>query len=162
MTHGIVKGYAFPAERPAAALSRTPGVVGLSVASSGTWRTERHGSLRRPEMSWRSRRKSRSSSSWPEKLWAPAASGGAGDAILIEVEFEDFLEGAWNDGAEASGSPRSAADLTFTFEERLRWVHELAEFRCEVPGVLEVTIDLARARVDARIAASLLSYLPPF
>ena len=100
-----------------------------------------------------------------EKLWAPAPAAARCGAIAIEVvesalrgdfgiqKDEDFLEGARNDGAAASGSPRGAADHTFSFEERLRWVHEPAEFRCEVPGVLEVRIDLARARVDARIAA---------
>ena len=107
------------------------------------------------------------------KLWDPAPAGDAGDAIEIEVvrgapragdfaeyrEDKDFSEGARKGGTAASGSPRGAADLAFSFEERLRWVHEPAEFRCEVPGVLDVRIDLARARVDARIAASLLHRL---
>ncbi len=104
-----------------------------------------------------------------EKLWAPAPAGDARHAIAIEVvpdgpspedfreceEYGDFLEGARGDDAEANGSPRGAADLTFSFEERLRWTHEPAEFRCEVPGALEIKIDIALARVDARIAASL-------
>ena len=104
-----------------------------------------------------------------ERLWEPAPAGDAANAISIEVvqraplpgdfgehgEYEDFLEGARKDGAAASGSPRGNADSTFSFEEKLRWVHEPAEFRCEVPGALEVKIDIARARVDARIAASL-------
>jgi hypothetical protein len=112
-----------------------------------------------------------------EKLWEPGATGragDAGDAIEIEVvrraprlqdlgeegKYGDFLEGARAGGAVAPGAPRpDAASSISSFEERLRWVHEPAEFRCVVPGVLDVRIDLARARVDARIAASLS--LPP-
>lgn len=103
-----------------------------------------------------------------ERLWEPAPAGDTGDAIAIEVvrrtkrpgdfgEYgtdKDFLEGARKDGATASGSPRHNA-VPFTFEERLRWVHEPSEFRCEVPGVLDVRIDLAGAGIRATLAPAL-------
>jgi hypothetical protein len=105
-------------------------------------------------------------------LWAPDPAESPGDAIGIEVErrptrpgdfgedgelgeFGDSLESARADRAAAPGSPRGAAGPMVLFEESLRWVHEPGEFRCEVPGVFDVRIDLARARIDARIAASL-------
>ena len=104
------------------------------------------------------------------RLWAPESAESRRDSIEIEVvrragrpedlgedgEYGDFLEGARAGGAEAPGSPRrDAADFIFSFEESLRWEHEASEFRCEVPGALKIRIDIARARVDARIAVSL-------
>ncbi|MGE5716897.1 MAG: hypothetical protein ACM369_09635 [Acidobacteriota bacterium] len=92
-----------------------------------------------------------------ERLWAKAPMSGAADVIEIAIErFEDFSGSARANRAAAPGSPRRNP-LPFAFEERLRWAHETAAFRCEVPGVLRVEIDLARARIDARIAASLPS-----
>ncbi len=113
-----------------------------------------------------------------ERLWEPAPGGDTGNAIAIEVvrapphpgdfreyrededllerEDEDFLEGAGREAAEASGSPRGTAGNTFTFEERLRWVHEPAEFRCEVPGVLEVD-NRPRTRASRRAHRALSS-----
>lgn len=103
-----------------------------------------------------------------DRLWEPASTDAA-DSIRMEIlparpspRPEDSggepLEGAWEDGAEAGGSPRGD-DAAFTFEERQRWVHERAEFRCEVPGVLDVRIDFASAHVAARMAPTLSFYL---
>ena len=75
-----------------------------------------------------------------ERLWKPAPAGAAGNAIAIEI---------------VRGAPRGNADPTFSFEERLRWVHEPAEFRCEVPGVFDVRIDLKSARIRAALAPAL-------
>jgi hypothetical protein len=99
------------------------------------------------------------------RLWAPASSDSSSDVIEIEIVrsapspgdfggYEDFLEGARADGAAAPGSPRRNA-APATLEERLRWKHEAAEFRCEVPGVLEVRIDLAGAGIRAALAPGL-------
>lgn len=99
-----------------------------------------------------------------EKLWVPAPEDDA-EAIRMEIlharrsprmggEEENFSEGAWEDGAGAVGSPRGD-DAAFTFEEKQRWAHETAEFRCEIPGALSLTIDFARASVLARIAPAL-------
>lgn len=90
-----------------------------------------------------------------DRLWEPGAKAHSGDAIGIEILGEDFLEGAWEGPAGASGSPRGDDGLSFSFEENQRWVHEDAEFRCDVPGALEIRIDLTRARVAARIAPPL-------
>jgi hypothetical protein len=80
------------------------------------------------------------------QLWVPDSADSPGDAIAIEVvrgapSPEDF--GGYEDAAPA------------TFEEKLRWKHEAAEFRCEVPGVLDVRIDLAGARIRAVLAPGL-------
>jgi hypothetical protein len=82
-----------------------------------------------------------------ERLWEPVPTNDAGYAIAIEVMR----------GADAADSPvpRGAADPTFSFEERLRWVHGASEFRCEVSGVLDVRIDLVRARIRAVLAPPL-------
>ncbi|MCM3875634.1 MAG: hypothetical protein NEA02_04370 [Thermoanaerobaculia bacterium] len=116
-----------------------------------------------------------------ERLWEPAATGNpghSGNAIAIEVvrgstgagntgDYEDFLEGAREDGAAAPGSPRpdAAASSILSFEERLRWVHGASEIRCEVPGVLNVRIDLVSTEIRAALAPGLslsLSKEPPF
>jgi hypothetical protein len=91
-----------------------------------------------------------------ERLWEPASRESGGKEIRIEIRrggSEDSLKGAWKDDAEASSSPRRQV-IAFTFEENQRWVHEAHQFRCEVPGALELTIDFARARVDAHLAPS--------
>jgi hypothetical protein len=84
-----------------------------------------------------------------ERLWEPAPAGDTGDGIAIEVvrgaPRRDFGEGG-EDGD---------FDTTFSFEERLRWVHEPAEFRCVVPGVLDVHIDLVGAGIRAALAPAL-------
>jgi hypothetical protein len=82
------------------------------------------------------------------RLWEPAAPNDLTDAIAIEVRR------AWKGRAEASGSPQRNA-FPFTYEKEQRWVHEAHQFFCEVPGVLDLTIEFARARVDARIAPAL-------
>jgi hypothetical protein len=104
-----------------------------------------------------------------DRLWIPARARDTGDAIdVIEIEvvrraprsggqdgeYEDSLEGAGEGGAAAPRSPRRKV-APFTFEESLRWVHEPAEFRCEVPGVLGVTIDLIGAKIRAALAPAL-------
>ena len=86
-----------------------------------------------------------------ERLWERAAAD-AGDGIRMEILRAPA-------GAEAGGSPRSVADFSYSFEESQRWVHEEHQFRCEVPGALDVKIDFASAHVAARLAPS-LSLLP--
>jgi hypothetical protein len=111
------------------------------------------------------------------KLWEPARAvdeeaGDAAGAIRMEVlharpsprvggeeEEEDFSEGASPGGITAPAVPRGEADLAFSFEEAQRWVHEEHEFRCKVPGALEVQIEFASARVVARIAPALSLFL---
>lgn len=94
------------------------------------------------------------------RLWEERAADDPNPASPIEIEIrrskrpEEFLEGAWEDRPGAGRPPRRDA-ISFTFEENQRWVHEAHRFRCEVPGALELTIDFARARVDARIAPGL-------
>ncbi len=102
-----------------------------------------------------------------DRLWEPASED-SGDTIRMEIlharhsprmggdedEEKIFLEGAWDGGAAAGGSPRSDA-TAFTFEETQRWTHEATEFRCKVPDALSLAIDFASARVVARIAPSL-------
>jgi hypothetical protein len=110
-----------------------------------------------------------------ERLWEPAPAGN--DAIAIEVmrraplpadfeSYEDFLEGVKEDGATTPGSPRpDAANPISSFEGRLRWAHEASEFRCQVPGVLDVRIDLVGGRIRATLAPGLSHFLskkPPF
>jgi hypothetical protein len=112
-----------------------------------------------------------------EKLWEPARAvaeeaGDAGGAIRMEIlhvrhsprmgrgeEEGDFLEGASLGGITAPAAPRGEADLAFSFEETQRWVHEEHEFRCKVPGALEVQIEFASALVVARIAPALSLFL---
>ena len=100
------------------------------------------------------------------RLWVPAPADSTGDAIEINVtrrgprpgdsgEYGDFLESAKSAVEAAPSLPRGAADPVFSFEERLRWEHEASEFHCEVPGVLDVRVDLAHARVSAAISPSL-------
>ena len=94
---------------------------------------------------------------------APARSEERGNAIEIEIgegRREDFLEGAWEGARGAPASPRGGADLSFSFEENQRWVHEAHQFRCEVPGALDITIDFATARVAARSRRP-SSFFPP-
>lgn len=105
------------------------------------------------------------------RLWDPAPADEK-EAIRIEIlharhsprmggdedEEKSFLEGAWDGGAAAGGSPRSDA-TAFTFEETQRWTHGAKEFRCTVPDALSVAIDFATARVAARLAPSLSSFL---
>lgn len=74
------------------------------------------------------------------RLWPPDQADSPADAIAIEV---------------VRGAPRGNADSTLSFEEGMRWEHEPAEFRCEVPGAVEVTIDLARVRIRASLAPAL-------
>ena len=93
-----------------------------------------------------------------ERLWEPAQ--GDEDGIRMEIlrvgeKEEDFLEGAWTGGAGAAASPRGGADASFSFEENLRWTHEAHQFRCEVPGALDVTIDFATASVRAAVSPDL-------
>jgi hypothetical protein len=108
-----------------------------------------------------------------EKLWEPARAvaeeaGDAGGAIRMEIlhvrhsprmgrgeEEGDFLKGASLGGITAPAASRGAADLAFSFEETQRWVHRASEFRCEVPGALDVRIDFASARVVAHLAPRL-------
>lgn len=102
-----------------------------------------------------------------DRLWNPAPAH-RGDSIRMEIlharhsprmgreeEEEDFLEGAWEEDAGATGSPRGVDDSSCSLEENLRWVHEAHQFRCEVPGALAVTIDFASTSVAARLAPSL-------
>jgi hypothetical protein len=56
---------------------------------------------------------------------------------------------------------RSAPDATVPpspefFERNLRWTHTDTEYRCEIPGVLSVRIDLARGHVEASAPLHLL------
>ncbi len=97
-----------------------------------------------------------------DRLWERAA-GDAEDGIRIEIlharhsprmKREDFLEGAWTARAEVPPPPRSDA-TAFTFEETQRWVHEEHEFRCEVPGALNTTIDFAAASIHTTISPGL-------
>ncbi|HEY3351225.1 MAG TPA: hypothetical protein VGM13_15730 [Thermoanaerobaculia bacterium] len=93
-----------------------------------------------------------------DRLWdlAPAdAEGGIRMEILHSEKEGDFLEGAWEDGAPASGSPRGDAGLAFSFEEEQQWVHEGNEYRCDVSGALSLSIDFATARVAAHLAPRL-------
>lgn len=93
-----------------------------------------------------------------DRLWerAPVDSG---DAIRMEIlrseEEKTLLEGAWEGGAGASGSPRGVDELSYSFEESQRWVHEAHQFKCEVPAALSLTIDFASAHVAARISPPL-------
>src|SRR5512140_2985903 len=101
------------------------------------------------------------------RLWERAAAD-AGDGIRMEIlrarrtphpgreegEEEDFLEGAGRGRAAAPTAPRGVADPSFSFEESQRWVHEEHEFRCAVPGALEVTIDFATSRIRASLSPS--------
>jgi hypothetical protein len=104
-----------------------------------------------------------------DRLWEPAPAD-AEDGIRMEIlrtrrtprpgreeeeEERDFSEGAWEGGAAAGGWPRGVADPSYSFEEGQRWVHEAHQFRCEVPGALDVKIDFASARVAARLAPGL-------
>jgi hypothetical protein len=103
-----------------------------------------------------------------DQLWEPAPADSE-DGIRMEIlrtrrsprpeegeeEIEeDFSEGAWEGGAAAVGWPRGVAGLAYSFEEGQRWTHESHEFRCEVPGALDVRIDFASARVAARLGLS--------
>lgn len=93
-----------------------------------------------------------------DRLWdlSPAdAEDGIRMEILPSENEGDFLEGAWKDDAGASGSPRGLADVSYSFEESQRWVHEAHQFKCEVPGALSLTIDFATAHIAARIAPAL-------
>lgn len=110
-----------------------------------------------------------------ERLWEPARAnagntGDAAGAIRMEIldarhsprmgrEEGDFSEDEWKDHAWPTGAPRSEAELAFSFEEKQRWMHEASEFRCEAPGALSLTIDFARASVQARIAPALSLFL---
>jgi hypothetical protein len=70
---------------------------------------------------------------------------------------EDLFEGDMSFGvfgrraSDAAGS-RDASSL----ERELGWTHGLEEFRCELPGLFEVRIDLAKARVEASASLHLL------
>jgi hypothetical protein len=104
-----------------------------------------------------------------ERLWVPAPEDDA-KAIRMEILHarrsprvergeEDLLEGAGQGGTTAPAAPRGEADLAFSFEKTQQWVHETSEFRCEVPGVLDLTIDFAEVRVVARLAPAMSLFL---
>ncbi|MGA7991181.1 MAG: hypothetical protein WCC53_07115, partial [Thermoanaerobaculia bacterium] len=97
-----------------------------------------------------------------DRLWDPVPAA-RGDGIRMTIlqarhsprmDREDFSEGASKTGPAAPALPRGEA-AAFTFEEKQQWTHEEHEFRCEVPGALDVTIDFARARVVAHLAPAL-------
>jgi hypothetical protein len=85
-----------------------------------------------------------------QRLWQPTAAHPSGESISIEVARRSPRPGDPEENAPEDVLEGDAA--AFTLEERLLWVHEAVEFRCEVPGALTVRIDLAAAGVRAALS----------